>query len=86
MSLFPGLDRSLTGKPASQAHIQRGRNKALPAPLNFLLPPRTCHGKLWKAKCVEIGAEPQRRVTVGRDNAGTARKFFAALKGLFAAE
>jgi predicted SprT family Zn-dependent metalloprotease len=51
-----------------------------------LLPPRTGHGKLWKAKCVEIGAKPQRcAVIVGRENAGAARKFIAALKGMFAA-
>jgi len=30
-------------------------------------------------------AKPQRCVIVGRDNAGAARKFFAALKGMFAA-
>jgi hypothetical protein len=52
-----------------------------------LLPPRTGHGKLWKAKCMEIGAKPLRcAVIVGRDNAGAGRKFFAALKGLLAAE
>jgi predicted SprT family Zn-dependent metalloprotease len=51
-----------------------------------LLPPRTGHGKLWKAKCVEIGAKPQRCVIIGRNNTGPARKFFVALKGIFAAE
>jgi len=51
-----------------------------------LLPPRTGHGKLWKAKCLEIGAKPQRCVIIGRHNAGATRKFFAALKGIFAAE
>jgi hypothetical protein len=50
-----------------------------------LLPPRSGHGKLWKAKCVEIGAKPQRCVVVERDKVGAGRKFFAALKGLFAA-
>ena len=51
-----------------------------------LLPLRSGHGKLWKAKCVEIGAKPQRcAVIVGRDNAGAAKSFFAVLKGLFAA-
>jgi predicted SprT family Zn-dependent metalloprotease len=50
-----------------------------------LLPPRTGHGKLWKAKCVQIGARPQRCVIVSRNNATAARKFLTALKGLFAA-
>jgi SprT-like family len=52
-----------------------------------LLPPRSGHGKLWKAKCVEIGAKPVRCavvvVGVGRGKARGARRLFGVLKGLF---